>query len=172
MLEKKQQKFEVVYRNKWMFLPGWQLSYHVERWTRRTVHLKWFNWSWVTSCHRWASTSILMSAISDIDICYYDIGDKYGRLKNVILISEVFRYQHQNPGPLEIIGKYYTSELRYFFLIKRMSDIRYRIKLYSNIRYNVGLCSLSPISLITDIRLSSHLCQLFTVAALQADKAG
>ncbi len=30
---------------------------------------------------------------SDIDICYSDIGDKYVGLKNVIPISEVFRYQ-------------------------------------------------------------------------------
>ncbi len=33
---------------------------------------------------------------SDIDICYSDIGDKYVGLKNVILISEVFRYRHQS----------------------------------------------------------------------------
>jgi hypothetical protein len=48
--------------------------------------------------HRWASTSISMSAISDtdIDICYSDIGDKYVRLKNVIPISEHFRYRHQS----------------------------------------------------------------------------
>jgi hypothetical protein len=34
--------------------------------------------------------------ISDIDICYSDIGDKYVGLKNVILISEVFLYRHQS----------------------------------------------------------------------------
>ncbi len=49
-----------------------------------------------------------------------------------------------------------------------MSDIGYRIKLYSDIGYNIGLRSqsdigssdirLSPISLITDIGLSAHLC--------------
>jgi hypothetical protein len=50
----------------------------------------------------------------------------------------------------------------------RMSNIEYRIKVYSVIRYNVGLRSLqsdigssdiklSPISLITDIELSAHL---------------
>ncbi len=50
-----------------------------------------------------------------------------------------------------------------------MSDIGYRIKVYSDIRNNVGLRSLqsdigssdiqlSPISLITDIGLSAHLC--------------
>jgi hypothetical protein len=49
------------------------------------------------------------------------------------------------------------------------SDIGYRRKDYSDIRYNVGLCALqsdigrsdirlSPISLITDIGLSAHLC--------------
>jgi hypothetical protein len=36
--------------------------------------------------HRWASTSISMSVISDIDICYSDIKDKYVGLKNVIPI--------------------------------------------------------------------------------------
>ncbi len=50
-----------------------------------------------------------------------------------------------------------------------MSDIGYRTKVHSDIRYNVGLCALqsdigrfdirlSPISLITDIGLSAHLC--------------
>jgi hypothetical protein len=50
-----------------------------------------------------------------------------------------------------------------------MSDIGYRTKVNSDIRYNVGLCALqsdigrsyirlSPISLITDIGLSGHLC--------------
>jgi hypothetical protein len=49
-----------------------------------------------------------------------------------------------------------------------MLDIEYRTKVYSDIRYNVGLCALqsdigrsdirlSPISLITDIGLSAHL---------------
>jgi hypothetical protein len=49
-------------------------------------------------------------------------------------------------------------------------DIGYRIKVYSDIRYNVGLYAfqsdigrsdirLSPISLITDIGLSAHLCR-------------
>jgi hypothetical protein len=42
--------------------------------------------------HRWAPTLILLSAISDIAICYSDIGDKYVGLKNVIPISEVFQY--------------------------------------------------------------------------------
>ncbi len=51
-----------------------------------------------------------------------------------------------------------------------MSDIGYRLKVYSDIRYNVRLLSLqtdigrsnvklSPISLITDIGVSAHLCQ-------------
>jgi hypothetical protein len=39
-----------------------------------------------------------MSAISDIDIdiCYSDIEDKNAGLKNIIPISEVFRYRHQS----------------------------------------------------------------------------
>jgi hypothetical protein len=101
--------------------------------------------------------------ISDIDICYSDIGDKYVGLKNVIPISEVFRYQHQSsfryltlkkkyiptwkfePGPRRMVSERYNTELLYISL-NLMSDIGYRIKLYSDIRYNVGLRSLSPIS--------------------------
>jgi hypothetical protein len=52
-----------------------------------------------------------------------------------------------------------------------VSDIGYRTKVYSDIRHNVGLCALqsdiersdirlSPISLITDIGVSAHLCTL------------
>jgi hypothetical protein len=52
-----------------------------------------------------------------------------------------------------------------------VSDIGYRTKVYSDIRYNVGLCALqsdigrsnirlSPISLITDIGVSAHLCSM------------
>ncbi len=52
-----------------------------------------------------------------------------------------------------------------------MSDIGYRIKVYYDIRYNVGVCSvqsdigssdiqLSPISPIAEIGLSAHLCPL------------
>jgi hypothetical protein len=53
-------------------------------------------------------------------------------------------------------------------LIYEFLDVGYRIKVYSDIRYNVGLRSLqsdfgssdiklSPISLITDIGVSAHL---------------
>jgi hypothetical protein len=53
-------------------------------------------------------------------------------------------------------------------LIRKLMDVGYRIKVYSDIRYNVGLRSLqsdigssdiklSPISLTTDIGLSAHL---------------
>jgi hypothetical protein len=54
-----------------------------------------------------------------------------------------------------------------------MSDIGYPTKVHSDIRYNVGLKALqsdigrsdirlSPISLITDIGLSAHLCPSIT----------
>jgi hypothetical protein len=117
------------------------------------------------SCmHRWASTSISMSAISDIDICYSDIGDKYVGLKNIIPISEVFRYRHQSsfrypifkkknisfcrfePTVLGTVCERYNTKLLYLSMYIEISDIRYRIKVYSDIRYNVGLRSLSPIS--------------------------
>ncbi len=50
-----------------------------------------------------------------------------------------------------------------------MSDIGFRTKVYSDIRYNVGFCAhqsdigrsdirLSPISLIMDIGVRAHLC--------------
>jgi hypothetical protein len=38
-----------------------------------------------------------MSAISDIDISYSDIGTKYVGLNHLIPISEEFRYRHQLP---------------------------------------------------------------------------
>jgi hypothetical protein len=38
--------------------------------------------------HRWASTSALMSAISDIDISYSDIGTKNVGLNPFVPISE------------------------------------------------------------------------------------
>ncbi len=57
-------------------------------------------------------------------------------------------------------------------LIYEFLDVGYRIKVYSDIRYNVGLRSLpsdigssdiklSPISLITDIGVSAHLWQSY-----------
>jgi hypothetical protein len=136
--------------------------------------------------HRWASTSILMLAISDIDFCYSDIGRKYVGLKTVIPISEEFRYRHLSPfrypiskkivitsagfesNTLLLTGELLTSEPLFWSIKFWMSDIGYRIKVYSDIRYNVRLRSLqydfgsseiklSPISLITDIGLSAHL---------------
>jgi hypothetical protein len=61
-----------------------------------------------------------------------------------------FRYQHQSPfwyltftkifiapagfesTPLEAVGECYSTQLQYFSIIRRMSDIAYRIKFYSN----------------------------------------
>jgi hypothetical protein len=56
-------------------------------------------------------------------------------------------------------------------IIYKVLDVGYRIKVYSDIRYNVGFRSpqsdigssdikLSPISLITDIGVSAHLWRL------------
>ncbi len=68
--------------------------------------------------------------------------------------------------------------LRYENLQIFMSDVGYRTKFYSDIRYNVRLCTLqsdigrsdirlSSISLITDIRLNAHLWQnMITLAKL------
>jgi hypothetical protein len=68
--------------------------------------------------------------ISDIDICYSDIGDKYVGLKNVIPISEVFRYIRTSefipisdivgrnippcrfdPAPIEMVSERYNTKL-------------------------------------------------------------
>jgi hypothetical protein len=131
------------------------------------------------SHHRWASTSTSISAISDIDICYSDIGRKYAGLKTVIPISEGFQYQHLSPFRYPKSKKYLShqqdsnprhlfSQPLCWFMNFWMSDIGYQIKVYSDIRYNVGLCSLqsnigssdiklSPILLITDIGVRAHL---------------
>jgi hypothetical protein len=99
--------------------------------------------------HRWASTLISMSAISDIDICYSDIGDKYVGLNNIIPISEVFWYWHQSsfryptlrnknlssrrfePAPLAMVSEHYNIMLLCLYIQIGMSDIGYWIKLNS-----------------------------------------
>jgi hypothetical protein len=50
---------------------------------------------------------------SDIEICYSDIGDKYVGLKNVITISEVFRYRHQSLFRYPILKKKKNSSCRF-----------------------------------------------------------
>ncbi len=66
-------------------------------------------------------------------------------------------------------GECITLQLLCWSVNNGMSDIGYWIKAHSDFRYNVGLCSLqsdigssdiqlSPISLITEIGLSAHLC--------------
>jgi hypothetical protein len=58
---------------------------------------------------------------SDIDICYSDIGDKYVGLKNVILVSEVFRYRHQSSFRYPTLKKkqHFTEQIRtrYFRIV-------------------------------------------------------
>jgi hypothetical protein len=58
--------------------------------------------------HRWASTSILMSAISDIDICYSDIGNKYVGLK----LS--FRYRKCSDIDIRVHSDIRHSQKNYF----------------------------------------------------------
>jgi hypothetical protein len=123
----------------------------------------------------------------DIDICYSDIGRKYVGLKTVIPISEGFRYRHLSSFRYPISKKYLSHQQdlnpRHFsqplcwFMNFWMSDIGYRIKVCSDIRYNVGLRSLqfeigssdiklSPISLIMDIGVSAHLWLLYKYSYL------
>jgi hypothetical protein len=67
--------------------------------------------------------------ISDIDICYSDIGDKYVGLKNIIPISEVFRYRHQSSFRYPTLKKKYTSSCRIEPALLGMVSRRYNIKL-------------------------------------------
>ncbi len=82
----------------------------------------------------------------------------------------VFTGERLISQPLCYLRNIWMSDIRYRIYLRNiwMSDIRYRIKVYSDIRYNVGLRSLqsdigssdiklSPISLITDIRVSAPL---------------
>jgi hypothetical protein len=73
-------------------------------------------------------------------------------------------------GDCSNVGITYTNALPLSHCANlKTLDVEYRIKFYSDIRYNVGLRSLqsdigssdiklSPISLITDIGVSAHLC--------------
>jgi hypothetical protein len=133
-----------------------------------------------THVHRWASTSTSISAVSDIrhrhllfryrkKICrtensHSDIGRVPISTSESIPISDIQKILITSTGfePKTLV--YSATVLIYEFL-----DVGYRIKVYSDIRYNVGLRSLqsdigssdiklSPISLITDIGVSAHLC--------------
>jgi hypothetical protein len=120
----------------------------------------------MTCYHRWASTSISMSAISDIrhrhllfryrrQICWTekrhsDIGSVPISTSELIPISDIeeknictFRFE---PTSLGTVSERYNIKLLCLSVQIEMSDIGHRIKVYSNIQYNVGLCSLSLIS--------------------------
>jgi hypothetical protein len=130
--------------------------------------LQFFNWFFFVCKYlqRWASTSISMSAISDIrhrhllfryrrQICrtekrHSDIGSVPISTSELIPISDI---EEKNisickfePTSLGFLSKRYNTEILRLSMYIWMSDIGYRIKLYSDIRYNVGLHSLSPIS--------------------------
>ncbi len=136
-----------------------------------------------------------MSAISDIRHplfwyrkkicrnanCHSDIGRVLILTSESIPISDIKKYFFSSAGfqpkTLLFSGKRISSQPLYWSINHWMSDIGYRIKDYSDIRYNVGLHSLqsdivsfdfklSPISLITDIGVSAYLwlcwCALLT----------
>ncbi len=132
-----------------------------------------------TNQHMWASTSTSISAISDIrhrhllfryrkkicrtENCHSDIGRVPISTSESIPISDIQKIFITSAGfePKTLV--FSATVLIYEFL-----DVGYRIKVYSDIRY-VGLRSLqsdigssdiklSTISLITDIRVSAHLC--------------
>ncbi len=101
---------------------------------------------------------------SDIVICYSDIGDKYVGLKNITPILEVFRYRHQSSFRYPTLKKKENFTLQIqtrapwngkqallhyaTVTVCLHRDVGYQIsdKTSFHIRYNVGLCSLSPIS--------------------------
>jgi hypothetical protein len=116
--------------------------------------------------HRWASTSISMSAISDIrhrhlifqyrrQICrtekrHSDIGSVPISTSELIPISDIEEKNISTsifePTSLETVSEHYNTKLVCLSKCIEMLDIGYRIKVYSDLRYNVGLRSLSPIS--------------------------
>ncbi len=135
----------------------------------------------ISSKHRWASTSTSISAISDIRHRHllYRYRKKICRTENSHSDTEGFRYRYLSPFRYLISKKYLShqqdsnhrhlfSQPLCWFMNFWMSDIGYRIQVYSDIWYTVGLRSLqhdigssdiklSPISLITDIGVSAHL---------------
>jgi hypothetical protein len=77
--------------------------------------------------------------------------------------------------PFYFRSKHLTIQLRCLTRSKWMSDIVYRIKAYSDLRYNIGLGSLQSDIRGSDIRLSpislnmnAHLWSLVTVNAFQS----
>jgi hypothetical protein len=80
---------------------------------------------------------------SDIDICYFDIGDKYVGLKNVIPISaselipisdieeNKYLYLRFESMSLQTVSECYNTKLLCLSVLTEMSDIAYRIKVYS-----------------------------------------
>jgi hypothetical protein len=129
--------------------------------------------------HRWASTSTLMSAISDIrhrhllflyrkkicqtENCHSDIGGVQILTSESIPISDIQKIFNTSAGfePNTLFSKASV-------LISEYMDVGNQIKVYYDIQYNVWLPSLqsdirssdiklSPISLITDIGVSAHL---------------
>ncbi len=66
---------------------------------------------------------------SDIDICYSDVGDKYVGLKNIIPISEVFRYRHQSSFRYPTLKKKNISPCRFKPAVPGMVSNHYNSKL-------------------------------------------
>jgi hypothetical protein len=92
------------------------------------------------------------SDIGTVLIPTSDFIPRYPTLKNKNIPPCEFE-----PAPLEMVHERFDIKILRLSGLKGMSDIGYQIKLYSDIRYNVGLRSFSPISLIMDIGLSAHL---------------
>ncbi len=99
----------------------------------------------LSEIHWWASTSILMSAVSDIDISLFRYRKKYVVLKTVIPILEELWYRRQSPFECAdkkkkhfIINLLWSNHSRVHYqlatvLIYELWNVRcvYRIKDYS-----------------------------------------
>ncbi len=87
---------------------------------------------------------------SDIDICYSDIVSVPISTSEFIPISNIDEKKYSprgfEPTPHKRINERHNTKLLSLSVYIGMSYIGYWIKLYSDIRYNVGLRSLSPIS--------------------------
>jgi hypothetical protein len=113
--------------------------------------------------HRWTSTLILASVLCDIRHRHllFRYRKQYVGLKTIIPMSDVpistsesipvsdikillpFTQAGNEPTPFVLTDERFTAKLLLNYEVC-MSDIGYQIKVYSDIRYNVGFLSLQP----------------------------
>ncbi len=107
-----------------------------------------------SQCRRYpTSTSVI--PISETNMSDWHTSFRYRKCSNIDIRSHSdIRYWRKKiisscrfePTSLGKVSERYNTKLLCQLVRIEMSDIGYRIKVYSDIRYNVGLRSLSPIS--------------------------